>query len=81
MTKSTFLEISFCKFLVFAILHTSSIEILFNFSKHFNDISFIKGSTIFLESSELNVFIKLSLFETDLIISAIFILLLSFAKL
>ena len=81
MTKSTFFEISFFNFLVFAILHTSSIEILLNFSKHWNEISLIKGTTIFFESSELNVLIKLSSFETDLIISEILILLLSFARL
>ena len=81
MTKSTFFEIFLLNFLVFAILHTSSIEILFNFSKHWSEMSLIKGSTIFLESYELNVLIKLSSFETDLIISAILILLLSFARL
>ena len=49
MTKSTFLERSCFKFLSFAILQTSSIETLLNFSKHLNEISFIKGSTIFLK--------------------------------
>ena len=78
--KVNFLGNILFQFLSFAILHTSSIEILLNFSKHLNEISFIKGSN-FLESSELNVLFKLSSFETDLIISAILILLLSFARL